>query len=158
MNVIRLPEIKTAELSTYIMGILPSVTRPTSAFCVFAHSNHILYPMKMFGKTAVLTFKSHLWLLLARNFYLAITNSYLPRDFECIQVRNVIAYAVMLTEHIQEFCQVSPHPLLRSACGPGYKANIMLPMASSKLILLTRHNQQITQWSPALFLVREGGV
>ena len=31
---IRLPEIKTAELST--QGILPSVTRPTSAFRVWA--------------------------------------------------------------------------------------------------------------------------
>ena len=39
---------------------------------------------------------------LARPFYFAITNSYLPRDFECSKVRNVIAYAVMLTVHIQE--------------------------------------------------------
>ena len=44
------------------------------------------------------------------------------RVFECIQVRNVIAYAVMLTVHIRKFCQVSPGPLPRSACGPGYEA------------------------------------
>ena len=35
---------------------------------------------------------------LARTCYLAITNSYLPRDFECIQVRNVIDDAIMLPE------------------------------------------------------------
>ena len=28
----------------------------------------------------------------------------------------------MLTEHVLEFCQVSPGPLPRSACGPGYEA------------------------------------
>ena len=53
---------------------------------------------------------------------LTITNSYLPRDFECFQVRNVITYAVMLTVYIREFCQVSPGPLPHSTCGPGYEA------------------------------------
>jgi len=28
----------------------------------------------------------------------------------------------LLTQHIQEFCQVSPGPFLRSARGPGYEA------------------------------------
>ena len=44
---------------------------------------------------------------MARNFYLAITNSYvyLPRDFECIQVGNVITYTNMLTEHIRDFAK-----------------------------------------------------
>ena len=30
---------------------------------------------------------------------------YLPCEFECIQVGNLIAYTIMLTEHIQEFAK-----------------------------------------------------
>ena len=44
-------------------------------------------------------------------FCLAITNSYLPREFECIQVRDVIAYTIMLS----------------STCGPGYEAIVPRP-------------------------------
>ena len=33
----------------------------------------------------------------------------------------------MLTVHIREFCQVSPGPLPRSACRPGYEAKLMVP-------------------------------
>ena len=36
---------------------------------------------------------------------------------ECNRVHSV------LTVHIWEFCQVSPGPLARSACGPGYEAS-----------------------------------
>ena len=43
----------------------------------------------------------------------------------------------MLTEHIRKFCQGSPGPLPRSACGPGYEATsfpglhvLLLPLAT----------------------------
>ena len=71
-------------------------------------------------------------------FYLAITNSYLPHEFECIQVRNVIAYAVMLIVHIREFCQVSPGPLPRSVCGPGYEASPIHAMSQKSNLIYPR--------------------
>ena len=70
-------------------------------------SNYIPYPVKSVA-VRVLAFKTHLWSLLDKD--LAITNSYLPRDFECIQVRNVITYAIKLTEHLREFCQSVTSP------------------------------------------------
>ena len=76
-------------------------------------------------KNAVLAFKTHHRLLLGKDFLLILIShhqqlyTYLLRDFECIQVRNVIAYTVMLTVHIREFCQVSPDPLPRSRVGLG---------------------------------------
>ena len=97
--------------------------------CKLLHSNYILYPMKSVGVRKKRPSRLNSGRSLASTFYLAITNSYLeylPRDFKCIQVRNVITYAVMLTVHIQEFCQVSPGPLPRSACGPGNEASAVV--------------------------------
>ena len=45
----------------------------------------------------------------------------------------VIAYAIMLTEHIQEFFQLSRGPFPCGVGGPGNEATIILPLPSSAL-------------------------
>ena len=74
-----------------VLGWFGSGTETSSSIANYCVVVTFFAPLKVlpFDKTAFLAFKTNLWSLLGKDVLLS-HHQYLPHDFECIQVRNVI--------------------------------------------------------------------